>query len=391
MKQKRTPIGLIDTTYDKEDYEKAVAYEIRFKEIVYTDEWEPYVECCENSTWKYTSGQVQEPRNLILTKSEWGKRNYASIDCGGYAVSREVRDKLIQEGLAEEADFTAIPNKKGDEICFHITPVHSFEGFAEDNEAVLVDQCSSCGLKRYNPIDEPYILKDETARKLQGLNCTKEHFGPIIEDYEKKILERLGNGQNVVGGLGSFPMYIVNKEVYVFLKKDYPRMHFVPIFGEEMKRKLAEDKKKQQDAYWEMVRKLSRKQAYVVDYLPMDVPEDAVTSYGDVSYYILNEKKTELKNRFVAVIHKLMCYYKMCLGWGEWEEYPDPAKIDEIMEEIMEDFSGTMYCLFPDIRMLIEASFDSLWLDVYNPSKEVQILLDKIAASEGMFFRKKAK
>jgi hypothetical protein len=94
-----------------------------------------------------------------------------------------------------------------------------------------------------------------------------------------------------------------------------------------MKEQLTAEKKRQTDKYHEMVSNLLKKEKHVIDYLPMEVPEDANASFCSVEYYLLNsDKNVMLKDRFVAVIYKLMCYYKLCVLWGEWDEYPDPSR-----------------------------------------------------------------
>ena len=44
--------------------------------------------------------------------------------------------------------------------------------------------------------------------------------------------------------------------------------------------------------------------------------------------------------------------------------------------------------LLPDETVLVVFEWDSLNLTVYNPSKEIQALMQKIACSEGLFWRK---
>lgn len=155
-----------------------------------------------------------------------------------------------------------------------------------------------------------------------------------------------------------------------------------------MRNQFAAGKDRQKDKYYKLMNSLTEKERHVIDYLPMDVPKDAAETFSDVEYYLLNsEKKMALKDRFEAVIYKLMCFYKLCILWGEWEECPKPERIDEILYEIMGNYSGTLNFLFPDINMLIVCSWDALNMEVYNPSKSLQIILKKVAASEGLFFR----
>ena len=145
---------------------------------------------------------------------------------------------------------------------------------------------------------------------------------------------------------------------------------------------------KKVDKYTDKVEKLLNKRCYIIDYLPMRVPKDSDGSYFDVEYYLLNSKKRKsIKNKVVSVILKLMCYYKTVVLWGDWIENPEPERVEKIVNKIMKNYSGSIDCLFPEIDMYLTFSWDSLNIDIYNPSKDVISLLEKIASSEGMFFR----
>ena len=78
----------------------------------------------------------------------------------------------------------------------------------------LLDSCKNCGKECYESKGEPYFISQNTLQQLKGLNQTKEMTGGVLE-----------------------PWYIVNKETYKLLHKQYPRMQFIPIFQlEELER-----------------------------------------------------------------------------------------------------------------------------------------------------------
>ncbi len=136
---------------------------------------------------------------------------------------------------------------------------------------------------------------------------------------------------------------------------------------------------------------LLEKGCYIIDYLPEMVEKDSCGQFFDVEYYFLNSRRyTEVANRFSAVILKLMCYYHTVALWNGWVDRPAPALIDEAVREIMENHSGTLEVLFPEEDALLVFDWDCLNLSVYNPPERMQGLMEKIAVSEGLFWRSAA-
>lgn len=143
------------------------------------------------------------------------------------------------------------------------------------------------------------------------------------------------------------------------------------------------------DKMYEKIESLLVKDCYVVDVLPETVSSDSIKQYLEVEYYLLNTAKhCAIKDKFVNVILKLMCYYRASALWNGWIEEPKPEVIDQAVEEIMENHSGTLNVLFPDENTLIVFEWDCLNLSVYNPSAHLKVLLEQIARSEGLFVRK---
>lgn len=133
------------------------------------------------------------------------------------------------------------------------------------------------------------------------------------------------------------------------------------------------------------------KPCYVIDVLPEQVKPDAGGQFFDVEYYLLNsDKHFSLKDRFENVILKLMCYYHVSIQWNGWIDRPSPQTIGEAINTIMDNHSGWLNVLLPEENALVVFEWDSLNLS-YNPSKKVQTLMQKIAVSEGLFFRKPEK
>ena len=146
---------------------------------------------------------------------------------------------------------------------------------------------------------------------------------------------------------------------------------------------------KQTNGMDELMDELLEKTCYVVDFLPEQVKSDAEGQFFDVEYYLLNsDKHFSLKDKFVNVIWKLMCYYHVSIQWNGYIDRPSPQTVEEAVNTIMDNHSGWLNVLLPEENVLVVFEWDCLNLSVYNPSEKVQTLMQKIAVSEGLFWRK---
>ncbi|MEE0963309.1 MAG: hypothetical protein U0L73_03695 [Ruminococcus bromii] len=95
-----------------------------------------------------------------------------------------------------------------------------------------------------------------------------------------------------------------------------------------------------------------------------------------------------MSDRLVRIILKAMCYYPVVVYWGDWIEQPTPEQVVEIIDTIIENHSGNMNMVFTNKDALVEFGGDCLNMSIYNPDEEMCVLFEKIATSEGMFWRK---
>ena len=202
-------LDIYEKIYDKKDYQKAVAYCVCFLQTSYTyDDLSEEVEknCCEEGKKKEVYNFIQI-KPYYLPKQEFGKKNCTSLDNNGYAVSKEVKEDLMQLGASEE-DFWPVYTKKKEIVCYQLMPKHKVS-LREVNGWKKEIKCPYCGYYEYRYDDSKPIYIDKTAlENLKALNSTEEL-------------------------MGSFPRYIVNKETYEFLTAKYKRMNFEPIFLKE--------------------------------------------------------------------------------------------------------------------------------------------------------------
>ena len=135
--------------------------------------------------------------------------------------------------------------------------------------------------------------------------------------------------------------------------------------------------------------RLLEKPCYIIDFLPRQVPRDCGGQFFEVETYLINNcERYGQKDCFIRIILKLMCYYRVSVRWDEWIEQPAPEQIVEIIEKVMCTHSGCMDVLFPEKDVLLQFDGDCLNLSIYNPDEDMCKLLEQLAWSESMFFRR---
>ena len=140
-----------------------------------------------------------------------------------------------------------------------------------------------------------------------------------------------------------------------------------------------------------IIDKLLETPCYIMDFLPKQVPMNCGGQFFEVETYLLNHYDyCGLRDRFVGVILKAMCYYPVSVHWGKWIEQPAPEQVTKIIDTILESHSGDVNILFTSKDVLLQFGWDCLNISIYNPDEEMCMLFEKIAASEGLFWRKSA-
>lgn len=139
----------------------------------------------------------------------------------------------------------------------------------------------------------------------------------------------------------------------------------------------------------ELIERVLEKQCYIIDFLPMQVPKEAPGTFDEVENYILNsEGHCGLKDKYIRIILKVMCYYSIYVQKDKLIEEATPEMIEELVNGIMVNRSKWVNLLIQDKSVLIQVDGDCLHLSVYNPDEEICMLFEKIAISEGLFWRR---
>ena len=120
---------------------------------------------------------------------------------------------MIKNFDVSENDFRPVRNKKGEIVCYQITPQHTMKSISSVNRIKVLKPCRKCGgvQHRINEYKNKkgfiyYYMTQDVLDDLHDFNETNEKF----EMY--------------------FPLYVVSRRVYEYLVSKNPRMVFEPIF-----------------------------------------------------------------------------------------------------------------------------------------------------------------
>ena len=134
-----------------------------------------------------------------------------------------------------------------------------------------------------------------------------------------------------------------------------------------------------------IVERLLEKPYWVIDMLPMQVPQDSAGQFFAVENYYLEEPQhTRLCRRFADVLLKLNCYHDLLVNHdGEWVKNPAPATLVAWLTEAMRH--GHLCALIETEETLITASSGDTNMTLYNPSPALLKILEKLASASGLF------
>lgn len=139
----------------------------------------------------------------------------------------------------------------------------------------------------------------------------------------------------------------------------------------------------------ELVESLLHKICYVIDFLPMRVPEQCGGRFWDVEeYFLQGAEHDRLVERLVRIIIKLQCYHAFEIFCEQWYEDIGMEELAELIKNVLMSRNGYMNILSRDDKMLITVSGSDLHISVYNPPILAVANLSSLASSEGLFLRR---
>ena len=116
---------------------------------------------------------------------------------------------------------------------------------------------------------------------------------------------------------------------------------------------------------------------WIIDILPLQVPEDSPGQYFAVEkYFLQGDRLEEIKQKHIDLILKLNCYRDISIG-DEIVINPSPKHIAGEMK------NRYLYIMIGESMILSEP--DDTHLTVFNPDQQLLERIGQIASGEGLF------
>lgn len=113
---------------------------------------------------------------------------------------------------------------------------------------------------------------------------------------------------------------------------------------------------------------------WIIDVLPMRVPEESPGQFFAVEKHFLREQIAAVRQKHVNLILKLNCYMDISV---DEETNPAPDQIAERMKK------GSVCILLGDA--MIQSEHDDLHMTLFNPDAQLLELVKALSAGEGLF------
>lgn len=191
----------------------AVAFVVRFAFMVYGyDDIAPIEFYSKECT---TCGKNIQSKDLLVPKSSF-KKEYGVTSLIDPVISDDIKKALIDNFDISENDFRPVYTKKGELVCWQITPKSVLMPMISVNRIRQLKPCRKCGRVQYR-INEYtndkgyfyYYMTKDALEAMSDINRTYEEYN----GYRSEC--------------------VVSRRVYEYLIERYPRMIFEPIFLKE--------------------------------------------------------------------------------------------------------------------------------------------------------------
>ena len=137
----------------------------------------------------------------------------------------------------------------------------------------------------------------------------------------------------------------------------------------------------------EITERLLSRPYWVIDFLPMQVPEQSNGQFFAVEKYYQEEPQRErLCRQFADVLLKLNCYHDLLVNRNTsniWVKNPEPEVLIAWLNEALQH--GHLCVLIDEGDALITASGGDMNLTIYNPSPALLELVRTLASAAGLF------
>ena len=135
--------------------------------------------------------------------------------------------------------------------------------------------------------------------------------------------------------------------------------------------------------------RLIEKPAWVVDFLPRQVPADSPGQFFAVeAFWMDGPEMRDLYRRFLRIFLKLNCYCEFDIRHGGcWSHAPSPEALSQAVMRCARTKRDYLAILADGDRALLYLDGGDLYFSVYGPDEGLRGMIAQLAASEGLFFR----
>lgn len=137
--------------------------------------------------------------------------------------------------------------------------------------------------------------------------------------------------------------------------------------------------------YDKIVERLLEKPYWVIDLLPIQVPQEGDGQFFAVEQYYLEEPQHgRMCRQFADVLLKLNCYHGLYVNHDdEWIKNPEPTTLVAWLTDALQH--GHLCALIDGEDALVTASSGDIYMTLYNPSPDLLELVGKLASASGLF------
>ena len=122
------------------------------------------------------------------------------------------------------------------------------------------------------------------------------------------------------------------------------------------------------------IEEMLTKPYHIIDVLPERVPAGSPGQYFAVEKYLMTHQSSAIRQKHIHTILKINCYYDISID----------GILNPPPEQIRETMTNHRTCILLEDSMILSDP-DETYMTLYHPDEPLLVLVEKIAASEGLF------
>ncbi len=122
------------------------------------------------------------------------------------------------------------------------------------------------------------------------------------------------------------------------------------------------------------IEEMLTKPYHIIDVLPERVPAGSPGQYFAVEKYLMTHQSSAIRQKHILTILKINCYYDISID----------GILNPPPEQIRETMTNHRTCILLEDSMILSDP-DETYMTLYHPDEPLLALVEKIAASEGLF------